>query len=370
VADTAETRFVIISPEWPHILRSDASPALLKARELLDSRGPAPRDYRNMLVFLAADQRRVEDLEQAVADYLAWAEIVGDTGVLNLDFQQEAQATSRRDDAGRTVDLRLADAYQWLLVPHQAEPIGTTSWEEIKAEGQGGLVERAGRKLIHGGGLYLSYPPVLLRLELDGPLRSLWESGDTTVNAVWDAYARYLYLHRLRDIDTLCSSVSEAPASTTWETEGLAVAEGRDIRTDSYIGLVGNGIARNVRGTTILVHPEIARLQLEAERKHVIETPEDSEAHVSQEPVGPPPLRRFYAVVTVDPERLGRDASRIAEEVVAHLNGLVGTSTEVTVEIRSTNDDGFPEEIVRIVNENAAALQFRQHDFEPGIESD
>ena len=75
-------------------------------------------------------------------------------------------------------------------------------------------------------------------------------------------------------------------------------------------------------------------------------------------------LRRFYGVVTVDPERLGRDASRIAAEVVAHLTGLVDAETEVTIEVRAKSEDGFPDEVVRIVTENAAALRFQQHGFE------
>lgn len=366
VADTAEARLVIIRPDWPHVPRSDASPGLHKARELLESRGSAPRDYRNMLVFLAADQRRTDDVEQAVAEYLAWAEVVQDVGALNLDPHQEAQAATRRDDAERTVDLRLADAYQWLLVPWQPEPAGPTEWEEIRADGEGGLVERAGRKLIHGGGLYLSYPPVLLRLQMDGPLASLWESGDTTVNAVWDAYARYQYLHRLRDIETLCACVAEAPMSTIWEIEGLAVAEGKDPRTGAYIGLIGGGRAISARGTTLLVRPEVAQPQLEADQQRPAETLESAKDREREEEAGLLRLRRFYGVAAVDPERLGRDAGRIAEEVVAHLNALVGTGTEITIEIRSSNPEGFPEDIVRIVNENAAALRFRHHDFEQG----
>ncbi len=74
--------------------------------------------------------------------------------------------------------------------------------------------------------------------------------------------------------------------------------------------------------------------------------------------------RRFYGVVAVDPDRLGRDAGRLAQEVVAHLQGLVGTDAEVTIEIRATNADGFPETIVKIVSENAAALRFTDHGFE------
>lgn len=75
-------------------------------------------------------------------------------------------------------------------------------------------------------------------------------------------------------------------------------------------------------------------------------------------------LRRFYGVVSVDPERLGRDAARIGQEVVAHLNGLVGTDVEVTIEVRAANEDGFDDAVVRTVSENAAALRFRSHGFE------
>src|ERR1019366_2592279 len=51
----------------------------------------------------------------------------------------------------------------------------------------------------------------------------------------------------------------------------------------------------------------------------------------------PPPLsakpKRFHGTATLDSARVGRDASRIADEVVAHLAGLVGAEVTVTIEI-------------------------------------
>ncbi len=46
---------------------------------------------------------------------------------------------------------------------------------------------------------------------------------------------------------------------------------------------------------------------------------------------GPPkrvdsPPKRFHGTVTLDATRVGRDASRVAEEVIAHLTGLVGAN--------------------------------------------
>ncbi len=39
--------------------------------------------------------------------------------------------------------------------------------------------------------------------------------------------------------------------------------------------------------------------------------------------------------ITLDPNHVGRDSSRFAEEVIAHLVGLVGSSVTVTLEIEA-----------------------------------
>ena len=74
--------------------------------------------------------------------------------------------------------------------------------------------------------------------------------------------------------------------------------------------------------------------------------------------------RRFYGTVQLDPARVGRDASRIADEVIAHLAGQVGANVTVTLEIAVTMPDGAPEQIVRTVTENSRTLRFNSHGFE------
>ena len=55
------------------------------------------------------------------------------------------------------------------------------------------------------------------------------------------------------------------------------------------------------------------------------------------EPTGGPSARpkpkRYHATVDLDATRPGRDAGRIADEVVSHLVGLVGAKVKVTLEI-------------------------------------
>ena len=51
-------------------------------------------------------------------------------------------------------------------------------------------------------------------------------------------------------------------------------------------------------------------------------------------------LRRYHGSVRLDPERLGRDAGRIAEEIVQHLVALRGAHVEVTLDIAAHMPEG------------------------------
>ncbi|NLO28672.1 MAG: hypothetical protein GX113_10945, partial [Actinobacteria bacterium] len=58
------------------------------------------------------------------------------------------------------------------------------------------------------------------------------------------------------------------------------------------------------------------------------------------------------------------DASRIADEVIAHLAGLVGAEVTVTLEVEAEVPAGVPENVVRIVTENSRTLKFTSQGFE------
>ncbi len=73
---------------------------------------------------------------------------------------------------------------------------------------------------------------------------------------------------------------------------------------------------------------------------------------------------RFHGSVTLDPTRVGKDAGNIAEEVIAHLVGLVGADVTVTLEIEAIVPGGVSESVVRIVTENGRSLKFTSQGFE------
>lgn len=76
------------------------------------------------------------------------------------------------------------------------------------------------------------------------------------------------------------------------------------------------------------------------------------------------PLRRFHGTVQLDPARVGRDASRIADEVIAHLAGQLGAKVTVTLEVEARLPGGATDQIVRTVTENSRTLKFTSHGFE------
>jgi hypothetical protein len=73
---------------------------------------------------------------------------------------------------------------------------------------------------------------------------------------------------------------------------------------------------------------------------------------------------RLAHSVSLDPDRLGRDAGRIAEEVVQHLTTQKDAHVRLTLEIEADLPEGAPDTVVRIVTENARTLKFRDSGFE------
>ena len=66
-------------------------------------------------------------------------------------------------------------------------------------------------------------------------------------------------------------------------------------------------------------------------------------------------------MVVLDSTRVGRDASRIAGEVIAHLSGLVGAQVTVTLEVEAEIPSGAP-------RRRNAARSFRLTRFSRGTD--
>ena len=369
VPDDYDTRLVVLGIDHPYS-KEESNQAEIAARAILEFRGNTPRLFQNTLVFLAADKTRLQDLDEATRQYLAWETIIEESQTLNLDPQQVKQAQTQKTSSDSIVTSRIPETYQWLLVPIQGTPQSPVTWQATRLAGQEALAVRASKKLRSDELLLTSFAGTRLRMELDRV--PLWRGDFVALKTLMEDFARYIYLPRLKEPSVLLEAVRGGVSLLTWQKEGFAFADSYDDEAKRYRGLrCGEQISLfDPNSPGILVKGDIARSQLDAEIPPAIPGPGPTPpvpGSTPSEPV-PPPVKtqpkRFHGTTTLDATRMGRDAGNIAEEVIAHLSGLVGAEVKVTLEIEAKVPSGVPDNVVRTVTENCRTLKFDSQGFE------
>ena len=371
VPDDLDARLVVLSAEQPYS-REPGNAAEVAAREILEMRGNTPRLYRNTLVFLAVDRVRWQDLDEALRRYLAWESLLKEKNELNLDPHQTRQAETQKDAADDTVTARLPEAYQWLLAPEQSDPRSALSWNAVRLTATGALAERAGKRLRNDELLVSTLGATILRKHLDDV--PLWRGDHVEVRQLVSDFGQFLYLPRLAGPDVLIRAIQDGVSWLSWKSDSFAYAESYDEAAERYRGLqAAQAISVSPESRALLVKPDVAGEQLEMEKprgpgEEMPRGPVEEDRDDDAPPAPPEPpekkARRFHGAVTLDTTRVGRDASRIADEVVAHLSGLVGAEVTVILEIDAEIPDGAPDNVVRTVTENSRTLKFESHGFE------
>jgi hypothetical protein len=209
----------------------------------------------------------------------------------------------------------------------------------------------------------------------------LWRGDHVGVKQLVDDFARYFYLPRLKDAMVLLEAIREGLRLLTWSQDSFAYADSFDDVAGRYRGLRCGEMVNISEGNLsgLLVRPEVALKQQQAE---IAPGPsgfaEPTGGFAGSTPVPAPTgglsgaggekaiqrPKRFHGSVSLDPARVGRDAGRIADEVISHLAGLVGSSVKVTLEIEAEIRTGAPDNVVRTVTENSRTLKFTTHGFE------
>lgn len=385
---TLGVRLVVLHPQHPHSRLTDDSPARQWVEATLNQKGSSPRYHKNTLLFLAPDKTKIENLERNTAQYLAWEAILADDKKqsLNLDNFQRSQAITKRDSTKKELENTLCDTYQWLLIPIQPEAQGSIEWKETRLQGQDSPIVRASRKAVYEGDLLPSFAGTNLRIEaLD---RYLWrESNHIDLKRLWEYLSQYLYLPRLKNSSVLLESIQDGVNSTIW-ADNFAYADGFDEEKGKYLGLkAGTGVHPTISAQSLLVKPDIAQQQFDAEKAQSTRTtpiatptvnnggktskppsvvpsgdptPDDQQGKDNQ----PPLLRRFQGNVEIDAMRVNRDISAIANEVIQHLTALNGAKVYISLEIQAEIPEGVPDDVRRTVTENCRTLKFKNQSFE------
>jgi predicted AAA+ superfamily ATPase len=394
IPDDPAARLVILHPQYRHTRGDEASPAMNFALRALDHRGSSQRMNRNMIVFLAPDTKRMEELSDAVRDYLAWQSIAGSEErmqELDLSAQQATQARKRLKDADEAVALRITDAYHWAIAPVQPQPKPPITWDVLRADGaKDRLAERASDKLCQADLLRTVHGARSIRYDLDNRLADTWRIGRIPVGELWGYYCKHPYLPRLRDRNVLDDGILSVTNELTWDTEAFAVATSYDEQTGHFLGLAipFQDTIGQVTDQTLLVRPDLALAQREqelAERAAAQGAPPGSGTETQPgigatwqpagvptphpdpspqpEPAGPKNTR-FFGVASISPERYARELTRLSQEIIQHLAAPEGVDLEIRVEISARKPDGFPDDKVRNVTENARTLKFETYGFE------
>ena len=372
VPDESQARLVILSPKTGCRATDSNSPAHIAATEILNKRGDIPRTYRNMLIFVAPDVDTGASLESETRHFLAWGSIVEDADALNLDAHQQREAVRGKTRSNETVDMRLNDAYCWLIVPTQ-DGTSPIEWEVTQIPGpQENPVAKAVQKVRGDEQLISKWSPTLLKMELD---RWLWkEELHIGLKRVWECLATYIYLPRLRNSDVLLTAVREGIQTRDFGYANSVQDDGK------YAGLQFGGPSLSIYldDQSVLVKPDTAQKQLDADAERTTPLQHPEPESKKKEPSGKytpgkgdeadPPLdanpKRFYGTVNLDPMRVARDTQQIIEEVVQHLTSLPNATVVVTMDIQAVNSDGFPKDTVNTVKANCQTLKFSSEGFE------
>ena len=206
--------------------------------------------------------------------------------------------------------------------------------------------------------------------------RVLWqEQPHLGTKKLWEYFASYPYLPRLRDARVLQDAIGRGVGGTV-PCEDFGYAERYDEEQKRYVGLrTSGGGAVVIDAMSVVVRPDVAKLHeytpepvgggSGAGTDRQTDGGDEGGGHVAEAPKPPAPVvRRFHGAVELRPDRVGRDAGQIAEEVIQHLQALAGSDVQVTLEIAADLPAGADPDTIRTVNENCRTLKFKSSGFE------
>ena len=361
-------RAVVLGVAHPHNGR-EGSEALVEAKDILMQRGSTPRVYRNMLVFIAADSRQLDNLKDAVRASLAWGEIVRDTERLNLTQSDSALAKAKLAESNETMKTRLKEAWCYLHYPAQESAQADVEWVSGKIPAQDGLLARASKKLVAEEGLLTELGPTRLDRDLQ---KYIWNGKPhLSLKDLREYLNRYIYLPRLKNQEVLIKAVQ---ASVSGMIPGpFAYAERWDEKSDIYLGLAIERAANAavvIDSDSVIVKPAVAETHRPAPVQPGsgggTQGPGEKSPDTGSQPDGgtpqPPPAERkptrFTGSVMISSERPAREIHQIVEAIVEQLTTIPGSSVKLKLEIDAEVPSGLDRAKVRTLVENANTLGF------------
>lgn len=361
-------RAVVLGVAHPHTGR-DGSEALAEAKDIMMQRGSTPRVYRNMLAFLAAEQRQLDNLKAAQRAALAWAEIVRETKRLNLTQSDSALAEAKLKEASETLKTRMKEAWCYLIYPVQESAQSDVEWMSAKVPAQDGLLARASKKLVSDQGIWPELGPDNLNRQLE---KYIWNGKPHLhLKDLWEYVNRYTYLPRVKNRAVLSKAVHAAVSGML--PGPFAYAERWDETKGSYVGLAISSATSTqvvIDAESVIIKPDVAEQYRQKQTAAApAEGPAPAVTHGPDTTTQPAPgtpatapaeqkPTRFHGTVMISPERPARDIHQIVEAIIEQLTTLPGADVSIKLEIYAEVATGLDRAKVRTLIENATTLRF------------
>ena len=335
VADEPACRLVVLPVDQPFSNDTD-NPAVYTAKNILENCGETPRKCRNTLVFLAADESGIEDLDETVRMHMAWDAILREKEELKLDDDQVQQIEEHHRTTDKKITTWIHATYKWVLVPTQTDQEQSVSWKAIGLDRAETLAEAAALTLRDKMLMLSALDAPTLQVYLDE--LSLWDEDHVPLQKLVENIAGFNYLPRVAGPHVLLDAVREGVALSTWEEDSFAYADAYNGESGQFEGLkAGEAVEITEESTGLLVLSGRAAAQLapppQIEPEAGQEVTAESESVTGSESEPDMDLEAYPAEKeTADP----------AEATDGHKEGEVAQETAPVKAANGTNGDAVP----------------------------
>lgn len=377
VSDEQDVGLVILKYRQTYKSNTPKDIAIQAAENILNTRGTTPRNYRNMLAFIAPDQNMMSALREEVKRFLAWKSIKEDSVDLNLDAAQNRETENNLNRSNQTVEARILETYCHLLVPYIDREVNLKEiiWDEISIRGgTDSIVAKAARKMQQNEQLITQWAPALLNMQMEN---LLWQDRNgINVGELWKLLCTYCYLPRLASFEVLQTAIQNGVNSNDYFAYADSVSDGRYValKYNQYVGFIDRS------GYLVKMMAALKQKAAEAQEKPVapthvwsdrptepnnyppVQPGEKPEPHTPSQPEQPK-NKHFEMTATLDTTRVVRNVGNIMDEVINHLMQVEGANVEITLLVEATMPDGMPVTTVRTVTENCRTLKIDKFEF-------
>ena len=314
------------------------------------------------LLFLAPDEKNLNNLLISIAELKAWQKIKDEKISLDLTASQEIQTDQKISQATDKINILLPETWQHLLAPFQEKP----GFNELNIEenqlnsGIGSLAERAFQKCLQEELIYQELGARILRDKLND---FLWEDKNHIfVSELIDWCQKYLYLPRLSSNEVIINALQNARAALSGEST-FYLADSYDEISQRY-----EGLRPQFKSTypptlkSLIVKTEIAEAQKEEVNDPIKpllndvvkeNRPIDEENKGNISKIKP---KNYQGSLKLDPTNASLSTSKFMNEVMSYLQALPDSEIEMTLDIHVKNENGIDKQTARIILENSIAL--------------